>query len=102
MSLNFDNMEKMRQFFEREENKNKEKEKTPNRDQLAERRQRLAERRQDLAERKQAQREREQQQRQDPEQKKEKSGSGALLFCVLGFIAILVEVIFCLCILCKY
>ena len=101
MSLNFDNMEKMRQFFEREENNNKEKEKTPERDQLAERRQRLAERRQDLAERKQAQREREQQQRQ-PEPKKDKNGSGALLFCVLGFIAILVEVIFCLCILCKY
>ena len=98
--LEFEDMEKMRQFFEQEEQRRKEK-KTPNAPSLEERRQRLAERRQDLAERKQRQREQQTEQRH-PEPKKEKGGSGALLFCVLGFVAIIVEVIFCLCILCKY
>ena len=99
--LEFENMEKVRQFFENEEQKNKQTKETSIKQQLAERKQQLAERKQDLAERKQKQKEQEAEQRQHQTEKKQ-NGSGALLFCILGFLAIIIEVIFCLCILCKY
>ena len=102
MALEFETMEKLRQFYEQQEQSET---RTPTQaERLAERRQQLAERRQQLAERKQAQQEREQAQREAERQEaqKKKNDSKTLLFCLISFLSILIEVIFCFCIILKY
>ena len=99
MSLEFEDMEKLRQFFDQQEQNETERNRT-NKKTLAERKQELAERKQEFAERKQ--RQKEQQETQAREQQEPQKNKSAFIICLFAFLSVIVEVIACLCILLKY